>query len=177
MIPAAKNANTMRLPDIQTELEIDDDRWKKAVPDLKTRLDALVRELFLLAELPKQVKEYAELSFCLVLTNDEVIQTLNRDYRGVDKPTNVLGFANIDSDDPPPPGDIFLLGDIFMAYETLIREAEEQEKTFANHFTHLLAHGLLHLLGYDHMEDNDAQRMEALEIAVLGKMSIANPYI
>jgi probable rRNA maturation factor len=104
----------------------------------------------------------------IVLTDDTNIQTLNRDYRGKDKPTNVLSFPQDDA-----PG---MLGDIVLAHETILREAEEQDKDFDSHLKHLVVHGCLHLLGYDHENDEDAEEMEALEVAILQKIGVKNPY-
>lgn len=109
------------------------------------------------------IKE-AEVS--VVLADDNFVQGLNREYRGKDKPTNVLSFPQ----DPP------MLGDIVLAFETIEREASEQNKDFAAHLTHLLVHGVLHLLGYDHEDDQEASEMEGLEIEILQKMGINNPY-
>ena len=103
----------------------------------------------------------------IVLTNDTHIRTLNRDYRGKDKPTNVLSFPQ---DEPA------LLGDIIIALETIQREAEEQRKSFDNHFTHMLVHGCLHLMGFDHITDNEAKEMETLEVQILKQLNIKNPY-
>lgn len=102
----------------------------------------------------------------VVLANDDFIQTLNRDYRGKDKPTNVLSF----------PQDLPLLGDLIFAHETLKRECVEQEKSFDDHFLHLVIHGTLHLLGYDHIDDDEAEEMEALEIKLLDGLGVKNPY-
>lgn len=121
---------------------------------------------------------YAELS--VVLTDDAHIRELNRTWRGKDKATNVLSFpageqheAEISDDYADPP---LLLGDIVVARETLVREAEEETKSVANHFTHLLVHGFVHLMGYDHEDDAEAEEMEALEAEILAHLGIANPY-
>lgn len=114
----------------------------------------------------------AELS--VVLSDDAHVRDLNRDYRGKDKPTNVLSFpAELDMDIPGAPR---MLGDIVLALETVQREALEQSKTAEAHLTHLSVHGLLHLLGYDHIEEEEAQQMEALEVRLLADLGIANPY-
>ncbi len=117
----------------------------------------------------------AELS--LVLTGDDEMQLLNRAHRGLDEPTNVLSFpgswqgiAKAGNEAP------VLLGDIVMARQTVVREAAEQGKKPEAHFCHLLVHGILHLLGYDHIQDQDAAIMEALEIRVLGTLNIDDPY-
>lgn len=107
----------------------------------------------------------------IVLTNDDEVRALNRDYRKKDKPTNVLSFP-----DGTTHGDFMSLGDIVLAYETIAREAEEQGKKFSHHAQHLVIHGVLHLMGYDHENDADAEGMEALEIRILASLSIANPY-
>ena len=112
----------------------------------------------------------AELS--VVFSNDEQIQVLNKDYRGKDKPTNVLSFPQ---DGGEVPG-LLVLGDIILAYETIAREAEEQEKDFFDHLTHLIVHGVLHLLGYDHENDQEAEEMEALEVEILRILEVKNPY-
>lgn len=116
----------------------------------------------------------AELS--VVLADDALVRRLNRTYRGKDKPTNVLSFALTESEDPDREGGPTILGDVVLAHETLVREAAEQAKPLESHFAHLVVHGVLHLLGYDHEEDADADEMEALEVEVLAGLDIANPY-
>ena len=114
------------------------------------------------------------------LTDDAEVQALNRDYRGKDAPTNVLSFPMVqadlletlcNSDD----GEV-LLGDIVLARETCAREAGEKHIPLADHATHLIVHGVLHLLGYDHMVDHEAEEMEALETRALAALGLSDPY-
>ncbi len=113
----------------------------------------------------------------VTLTNDAAIRILNRDHRGKDKPTNVLSFPLWDSISAIPcVGEAVPIGDIVVAFETIKREAIEQSKPLKDHFSHMLIHGFLHLLGYDHIKNEEAEIMEALEIKILGKLGIKNPY-
>jgi probable rRNA maturation factor len=112
----------------------------------------------------------------LVLGDDALVQRLNRDYRGVDKPTNVLSFAALDDDGPLPSDGPVLLGDVVLAYETMRAEAEADGKTISAHLSHLVVHGVLHLLGYNHSEDEEAEAMETLERSILAVLDIADPY-
>jgi probable rRNA maturation factor len=118
----------------------------------------------------------------IVLSNDSAIRTLNRDWRGKNAPTNVLSFpvpgtpprrrrAGGKPQDAPP-----YIGDIVIAYETVVREAKAQDKPFAHHLAHLAVHGFLHLYGYDHENDSDAQKMERLERKILARLAIPDPY-
>lgn len=117
--------------------------------------------------------EEIEGTVTVVLTDDEEIQLLNRDWRGFDKPTNVLSFPAA-----PVPGDADErpLGDIVLALETVRREATEEGKPLADHVSHLAVHGLLHLLGHDHETDDEAEAMEDLERRILAMLGIADPY-
>ena len=112
----------------------------------------------------------------IVLTDDAEQRRLNRDYRGQDKPTNVLSFALAGPEERPPPGASLLLGDVVLAYETVTREAAEQGKPIADHLQHLVVHGVLHLLGYDHENDTEAAIMEAREGAILRGLGVPDPY-
>jgi probable rRNA maturation factor len=107
------------------------------------------------------------IQLAIVLANDAFVQDLNHKFRGKNKPTNVLSFPN---DDAP-------LGDVVLAYETIVAEAEQQEKTFRDHSAHLLVHGVLHLMGYDHESEKDAAAMEKKEINILKKLGVKNPYL
>jgi len=108
------------------------------------------------------------------LTDDAEMRRLNRDYRGKDAATNVLAFPEDPA--PVPAGPAARLGDLALGYETLCREAGAQGKSVGDHAAHLIVHGALHLLGFDHMDDADAARMEAAERAVLAAGGIADPY-
>lgn len=113
----------------------------------------------------------------VMLTDDAGIRTLNANWRGIDKPTNVLSFPALAQTSAPQPGDPpRMLGDIAIAYETVRREADDESKSFADHLSHLAIHGYLHLVGYDHENDADAQTMEQLERDILARLGIADPY-
>lgn len=103
----------------------------------------------------------------ILLTNDSEVHKLNKDFRGKDKPTNVLSFETEDEE---------MLGDIVVSIDTVFREAKEQGKEFKNHFVHLIVHGFLHILGYDHLDDSEADEMESLEIEIMKSMGLDNPY-
>jgi len=114
----------------------------------------------------------------IVLADDAFVQNLNRTYRSQDRPTNVLSFAALDDNTEvtEPVGGHLLLGDIIVAFGVASREAKEQEKNLADHVSHLIAHGMLHLLGYDHEEQEAAEEMEDLERDVLARHGIRDPY-
>ncbi|GGX51659.1 endoribonuclease YbeY [Tateyamaria omphalii] len=126
----------------------------------------------------------AELS--VLACDDARISVLNADFRNKAVPTNVLSWpeedlsSEIEGAAPvpprPDPSGTISLGDIAIAYDTCAREAAEQSKPLADHVTHLLVHGTLHLLGYDHIRDHDATRMETLEVEILGKLGVSDPY-
>lgn len=123
--------------------------------------------------------EGAEVS--LLACDDARIAALNTEFRGKPAPTNVLSWPSEErgaaepGGKPQPPADPEL-GDIAIAYDTCAREAREAGRTMADHVTHLIVHGTLHLLGYDHVEDEDAALMERLEVEILGKLGVADPY-
>jgi probable rRNA maturation factor len=123
------------------------------------------------------IHEFVEVS--VLLTNDQSIQEMNKNFRGKDKATNVLSFPQLSHDDLSNIKALkqpIILGDIVMSFDTIKKESVEQNKLFMNHLTHLFIHSLLHLLGYDHIDDCEATRMEQLEIHVLSNLNIPNPY-
>ncbi len=110
---------------------------------------------------------------CILLTDDDRVRKLNNNFLGKDRPTNVLSFP---ANDPAGPDQDYL-GDIAMAYETCAQEADLTGTPIASHSAHLLVHGMLHLLGYDHERDADADIMEAMEIRILSRLGVRDPYL
>ena len=108
----------------------------------------------------------------IVLTDDSAVRTLNRDWRGIDKPTNVLSFPA-----SKVSGGAKILGDIVIAYETLSQECYDEDRIFLHHLAHLAVHGFLHLLGYDHQTDRQADEMEGLESKIMTRMNMPDPYL
>ena len=150
-------------PKIKLFINIENEDWNGKVKNLYSYSLKVVNKCFNVVG--QFIKKGMELN--LILVDDKFIQKINNDYRGKNKPTNVISFET---------GDELLLGDIFMSYDTLVREANEQNVSFLDHYTHLLCHGVLHILGYDHITDKEAEEMEALEIQILKEFKIANPY-
>ncbi|HEX5455552.1 MAG TPA: rRNA maturation RNase YbeY [Stellaceae bacterium] len=112
----------------------------------------------------------------IILTDDAEQRRLNRDYRGQDKSTNVLSFALANPGDPLAPGMPVVLGDVVLAFETVAREAAEQGKSLADHLRHLVVHGVLHLVGFDHENAAEAAIMEDREVAILRRLGVPDPY-
>jgi probable rRNA maturation factor len=112
-------------------------------------------------------------ALAIVLTDDSAIRALNRDWRGFDKPTNVLSFPAAKSG---AGRDGNSLGDVIIAFQTVVREATDEGKAFKHHLAHLAVHGFLHLLGYDHETDRDARQMERLEVEILKGLGMPDPY-
>ncbi|OSQ50704.1 rRNA maturation factor [Marivita geojedonensis] len=163
-----------------TDIVIEDPRWDAA--GLEPLADAAARNTLEYLGFPWESYEIA-----ILACDDLRIAELNAEFRKKPTPTNVLSWpawelaATQDGDAPeaPPPPDPLMgesLGDIAIAFETCQREAEAAGKSLSDHVTHLIVHGVLHLLGYDHVRDHDATLMEGLETRILGKMGIEDPY-
>lgn len=116
-------------------------------------------------------------SLSVALASDEELRELNRTWRGLDKPTNVLSFPSGETADARPGAPPPHFGDVILAWDTVAREALDQRKSLSAHATHLIVHGTLHLFGYDHEADDEAELMERLETNVLAGLGIADPYL
>jgi probable rRNA maturation factor len=159
------------LSDFEIDIFVEDVRWTESV-DL---IDALAaRAIYAaMATLKSQSRDclnFSEVSLALV--SDAKIKNLNAQYRHKDKPTNVLSFPGAEIDGFTP-----LLGDIVLAFETVVRESNERSLGLNDHVVHLIVHGFLHLLGYDHEIEADAETMESIEIKTLEGLGITNPYV
>jgi probable rRNA maturation factor len=143
-------------------------QWRR-----KPRATALTRKAIRIAA-STQTTSTPTAELAIVLTNDSAIRALNHKWRKIDAPTNVLSFPSrlVRASRGATPQ----LGDIVIAYETTAREATAEGKTFEHHLVHLAVHGYLHLLGYDHESDRDAKKMERLEVAILARLNVPDPY-
>jgi probable rRNA maturation factor len=150
---------------LSIDFRIADPRWE-ALGDV----DALAAHVLGLAA--SHVKRSGELA--VLFTSDAEMHDLNKQWRGMDKPTDVLSFP---SGQPEIPGQPQYLGDVALGYETALRDAETMQRPFEGHVSHLLIHGFLHLLGYDHIEPEDAQVMEPLESDILASLGWPDPYV
>jgi probable rRNA maturation factor len=159
---SARPARRGAAPDIDVEAQ--STLWR-AEPEAEATVRAAI------AAAAARVPAAGEMS--VLLADDAAVKALNRGWRGIDKPTNVLSFP---AAAPKSAGVPALLGDIAIAFETLEREAREEDKPFLHHLAHLAVHGYLHLLGYDHQTDSEAEAMEALEREILAAMRIPDPY-
>jgi probable rRNA maturation factor len=163
--PMARSAVPM------TEVLVVADCWQT-----ETDVESVIhRAIATAAEMIEADVDDAELA--VMLTDDAGIRTLNSNWRGIDKPTNVLSFPALQPMGPRGPDDApRMLGDIAIAYQTTRKEADDEQKPFDHHLSHLAVHGFLHLIGYDHEKDDDAEAMEALETEILAQLGIPDPY-
>ena len=162
------------MPELDIQISVEDGGWpdEAVLAALSQRVLGAAAD-YLAREEDQPFPQMApELS--LVFTNDDSIQEINAEWRGKDKPTNVLSFPAFPLEPGGMPGP--MLGDIVIARETVEREAVDLDKTFDDHLTHLLVHGFLHLFGYDHLEKDEAEEMEALETRILAGLGLSDPY-
>ncbi len=122
------------------------------------------------------VAQIGRVEMTLVITDDSQIRTLNRQFRGIDKPTNVLSFPEPEDTPHPAEDEPPFAGDVVVSLDALVREAAQQEKSVAAHAAHLVVHGVLHLFRYDHDNDENATRMEELEVKALSRLGFPDPY-
>ncbi len=154
--------------DLQIHISKNADAWNRVKAEIEETIENALSQFDQLKDLTVHVD--------VTLTDDQEMQAINRDHRGKDKPTNVLSFPQYNAMAEIEGQDEILLGDIVLSYSTIETEALDQGKTFEDHLAHLLVHGSLHLLGFDHKDVQDADEMEAIEIMTLAKMGIENPY-
>lgn len=161
---------------LHVDVSIESDDWLPTLPDIESLAHRVVQAA---VKAVRTAPGHAEIS--VMLSDDANLRRLNRDYRGQDSATNVLAFGNNDlvktpARGPAPDARPTLLGDVVIAFETVAREAADQKKPLTNHVSHLLVHGVLHLLGYDHEAAAAARDMEDLERAILAGLGIPDPY-
>lgn len=167
----------------QVAITIGSAAWTEQMPDVEAVIARAVETALAIAGgAALEASGHAEVEVSLFLTDDETVQKLNAQYRGVDAPTNVLSFSigsgattpfeSLDRCGPP----LIALGDVVLSFDTVSRESISQAISFSDHTTHLTVHGILHLLGHDHECEEDAARMEGLEVTILGTLGISNPY-
>jgi probable rRNA maturation factor len=174
MATAADTATVQDMPAPVVDIACADDRWPAAI----SGLTGIVRETVAAALAHNAGRFRGEPEISVLLTDDAQIGVLNRDHRGKDGPTNVLSFP---LETPAAlrqgaAGRPLLLGDVILAWETVAREAAEMNKPVESHLRHLLVHGVLHLLGYDHETEEEAKEMEAEEVRILATFGVGDPY-
>ncbi len=176
-----KNPMNKALSSINVDCLITDARWQKKLSDPGSLCSKLAAAVLGKENLPLEPNQQMEIS--VTLSNDSEMRDLNRDHRDKDNATNVLSFPTYEPDELDdveqlglPENMPLVLGDIIVALETTEREAGQENKSFTDHFAHLFVHGCLHLLGYDHEVDEEAEEMESREIELLSELGIANPY-
>jgi probable rRNA maturation factor len=157
-------------PDPAVDVLIESNAWQ-ALPGAED----IVRRAIAFAAISKVASHHRGAELSVLLCDDDIIAGLNARWRGQERPTNVLSFPAPPLPGAAPDGKV-PLGDIAIAYETVAREAGEQGKPVADHLSHLVVHGFLHLLGYDHHMDGEAEQMERLERDILARIGIADPY-
>ena len=150
--------------------------WNHAVSAVEERCRKAATAAYRASSPGAEVPMGGGIEVSLALADDALLKSLNRDYRGRDVPTNVLAFPGTGGTVPRPSGVPVMLGDVVVAFETAAAEAADQHKALADHLSHLIVHGMLHLLGHDHGTEAEAVMMERLETQVLSALGVADPY-
>ncbi|KIE04303.1 Endoribonuclease YbeY [Candidatus Jidaibacter acanthamoeba] len=178
MSKAEEEPNSINFSNIEVELINDSSLWNTLDCEPEDFIKQVITHTLIELKLTEASKK---IEVSVLLADDEKLQELNRQYRDKDKPTNVLSFPNYDL----KPGNYLkilkkvkeiYLGDIALSYTTIYHESIEQDKLFMHHLAHMLVHSILHLIGYDHEDESEAEEMEELEIKILTKLNISNPY-
>lgn len=161
--------------ELDIQISIEEGSWpsEERLSDMSTRVLGAAAD-FLRSKEKQPFPKTGAPEVSLVFTSDAEIRGINAEWRNQDKPTNVLSFPAFPLTPGKMPGP--MLGDIIFAQETLTREAAELGKSFDDHLTHLMVHGFLHLFGYDHMEEEEAEKMEGLETRILAELGLSDPY-
>ena len=159
---------------VSVALSIEAEAWNEAGLGDPEAISAMALQCVRAVFSRVDVAAGVQTEIALTLADDATVRAANGAWRGQDKPTNILSFPMTELTPGAAPGP--LAGDLLVACETVAREARDEAKPFADHLRHLLVHGTLHLLGFDHQDDDEADRMEALEISVLADLAIADPY-
>ena len=178
MAGSRRTENSAMADHVEIAVRIADRGWRQAVAGIAARARRAAVAALEKGASPAQRRRLRKSTGELALTfgDDATLRTLNSRYRGKDKPTNVLSFGSPEDWNGAAPDQPCPLGDVILARETVLREARQQGKTPADHATHLVIHGVLHLLGHDHTRSADARKMEAIETDILARLGIADPY-
>jgi len=150
-------------------VEIDDEAWCQALSMRQEEVESLIEKAAEAALTAPRLTDVTGQSLVVLLTDNDAVHDLNLRFRGLDRPTNVLSF-------PSPQNPAGHLGDVALALGVCAQEANDQGKSLADHLCHLTVHGTLHLLGYDHQTDAEAEQMEGLERTLLAKLGLMDPY-
>jgi probable rRNA maturation factor len=167
---------------LKVDIDKASSKWLRAFPLMQKKIEEAAALAFLEAKKPAAFKRRS-FSLSIILTDDANVKMLNKNYRGQNKPTNVLSFPQINllkfrrtALDIFPAREEIPLGDVALAFQTIRRECVAQDKSLENHVIHLIVHGTLHLLGYDHQRHRDAEAMEKLECDILKSLGYPDPY-
>lgn len=161
------------MPGHEIDISVHDGNWPDGIAEFA---EDTIRKAMDIAFSSLGKPETLQAEVSIVLADNNFVQELNKTYRTQDKPTNVLSFPQTEPEEFDAAKEFVSLGDIILAHETLMEEAKAQDKDFLDHLTHLLVHGLLHLMHFDHMSESEAEEMETLEADILRVMGIKNPY-